>query len=1177
MAGPELNTEAPRLSNNVALNFKYNFKDEKPEGFDVLRWNLYAACSSASRALGFKGRDIYLTSSTQSRAIMSALRNTKIKSPRSDKQVSALLYLRVLAAEKKIAKIVVKKNSSFSFLDKNGDEIFSFNERGANIEALLSDSVRRRRGIQESLLGFLSRKTKEFVRKTKKASKKIGIDFDRDDFQPSEKVPTLGVASLEQGFSPLDLMRTSGKAPDVIEDRFRKLAVCSSYATQLLIQEFGKTAVARAGLIKNGKFPNAWDIKENGLRAGGISVAASTVNSLRQRSDGRMEVSNKSGYVRNIGKIFENTDDGHYPSLITAFHFTTHYAKSVVAANMARDPEFRSYNSHVLVCIGREDPKFADVKSRGKLEKFIRSKTKIASKFHGFLNIKIYKKDGRVVDLAYKKTHGVTVEAGDRVSWQDVLVSDFFHRKERVLGLALYASSSIEIITEQLVLNGVKKATPKYEAADYFHFKPGASITVQLKERFNLDDTGVRYYLAALADAGIDTNRVSPKTIIPVFDIAKMKAGIDAKGGPEKVLASIRIDRARDYNESRTDGAFTVLEAGKTPWDHFGKHFESNFKGNHALTNEEKNYILKAVDWSCPTMDLASTPIRFQAGDSVFLSYKRIGEIISAVKEIQAKKFGKNDYVKIIKPGEYPYGFVQSSFDAEAAALGYKTLRYENLDGTDKGYLLRVLDVCSDDVDLGLTSDSKGRSLFKHFVEGARLILRKTDLKNAIKIIAEKQELQAAPESVALSSSKGKFDVNPDVKTAIDSVFGNDIVVRNCLYLVWLNEQARGGWRAFAKKTYVAVGGTARSVGEFQIRVTNQDLKACRGMFEKHGIKPPQNRDELVTLVRDNLTAATIVAGMRIKESATSFSHFMVRNGESPHLLDKNFTVMTVNSYNRSIDSVYKAVFQNWAYNLASQSGASGKVNLSNIDSLIKEPGARASAKKNIILTFKAVAEKLIAEGKIKFSGNVDREVSKILTNNIAFIEGDLFRQMKGWYESDSGKKLSFVFTNQELARGDGVFSYGQRFLKQEKAWGGLFKDHTALASSFDELGKEPVVAAFVPEIEHENIGAKMVAERKEELRKKLFRSCGIDRCLVDGNLTCQADGMPMYSRAGRGKESILPAYSKLRFVDLVQENGVLWAKVEKGGDGNKKKQVGYVMFNQDLFAPAEGNIATVW
>ncbi|PJC38987.1 hypothetical protein CO044_02135 [Candidatus Peregrinibacteria bacterium CG_4_9_14_0_2_um_filter_38_9] len=1091
--------------------------------------------------------------------------------------MSALLYLKVLVAEKKVSKIVVNKKSFFSFLDKNGDEIFSFDQHGARIDAFLSDSVNRRRGIQESLFGVLSRKTGEIFRKTKKAAKKIGIDFDRDYFSSPEKTPTLQSASLEQGFSPLELMRVSGKAPEVIEDKFRKLAVCSSYAAQLLIQEFGKTAVARAGLIKNGKFPNAWDIKENGLRASGISVAASTVNSLRQRSDGRMEVSNKSGYVRNVGKIFRNTDEGHYPSLITAFHFTTHYAKSVVAANMARAPEFRSYNSHVLVCIGREDPKFADVKSRGKLEKFIQSKTRIASKFHGFLNIKIYKKDGRVVDLAYKKTHGVTVEAGDRVSWQDVLVSDFFHRKERVLGLALYASSSREIIVEQLVLNGVKKATPKYEAVDYFHFKSGVSITVQLKERFNLDNTDVRYYLAALADAGIDTNRVSPKTIIPVFDIAKMKAGIDAKGGPEKVLAGIKIERAKEYNESRTDGVFTVLEAGKTPWDHFGKHFESNFKGNHTLTNEEKNYILKAIDWSCPTMDLESTPIRFQAGDSVFLSYKRIGEIISAVKEIQAKKFGKTDYTHIVKAGEYPYGFVQSSFDAEAAALGHKNLKYINLGQIDRSYLLRVLDACSDDVDLGLTSDSKGRSQFKHFAEGARLIFRKADVKKAVELIAKKQELQSSPEAIALSSSKGEFEVRGDIKKIIDSIFGNDPVVRNALYLVWLNEQARGGVRAFAKKTYVTLGGTAHSVGEFQLRVTRQDLQTCSGMFERYGIKTPSNRDDLVALVRDNPTAATIVAGTRIKESVNSFSHFMAVNGESPHVLDKNFVVMTVTSYNRSIDSVYRAVFQNWAYTFANFAGVPGNVALNDIDSLLNKKGARGAAKMNIALTFKNVATKLISEGKIKFNGNLDREVSKILTNNIAFIEGDLFRQIKGWYEINSGKKLSFVFTNQELARGDGVFSYGQRFLKKEKAWDGLFKDRIALASSLDELGKDPVAAPFVPEIESEDIGAKMIAARKEELRNKLLASSGINGCLIDGNLTCLSAGIPMYSRAGNGKKSVLTAGENLRFVNVVQKNGVLWAKVEKDAEKDKGKQVGYVMFNKNLFVSSGGALATVW
>ncbi len=1022
--GPESYVDAPKLSKDVASSFKYDFDEEKPAGFDLLKSNLYTACVRANRALGFKGRGNFSNADSRARSLISTLRNAKIKSPRDDKETTALRYLRVLVAERKIAKIIINTDSSFSFLDKKGDEIFEFDERGAKIEAILSESVRRRKGIQESLFGLLTRKAGEVVRNVKKISKKVGIDFSKDYSQTHTKTPTLELASLYQGISPLELVRASGRPPNVVEDKFRKLDVCSAYVTQLLIQEFGRGAVTKSGLIRNGKFSNAWDMKENGLRAGGISIPASTVKNLRQRPDGKMEVYDQAGYLKNLGKFFKNIDNGQYPSLVTCFHSATTHVKDVVDANKDRPLEFRSYNSHVLVCLGRENPKFADVHSNGKLDALIRAKTGVAARFCGLLNIKIQKKDGQVIDLSYQKTDNISVETGDRVSWQDALLSDFYHGKERILGLAFYASNPGEIIMEQLVLNGVKKAKPKYEATDYFHFKEGLSISVQLKERFNLNDTDARYYLAALADAGININIISPKSIIPVFDIPRMKAEIDAKGGPEKVLAGIKIERAKDYNENKVDGVFTVLEGGKTPWAHFGKHFEESFSGNRTLTGNEKNYILDAVDQSCPTIDLKAKPITFQAGDSVFLSYKRIGEIVGAVKEMQAKQFGKNDYVHIVKAGEYPYGFIKIGFENEAVTLGYKTIKYESLDETDRNYLLRVLDNCSDDIDLGLVSNAKGQFQFKHFSEGARLVLRKADLKNAIEIIAKKQELQASPESIALTSKNGTFELKHDVKVAIDSVFGNDAVVRNCLYFVWGNEQSRGGLRKMAKGLYTALGGTAHSVGEFQIRPTKQDLESCRGLFEKHGITPPSTQPELVVLVRDNMTAATIVAGMRIKESVNSFSHFMAANGESPDTLDKNFVVMTVNSYNRSIDSVYRAVFQNWAYNLATFSGALSNVALTDIDPLLKKAGGKESVRMNIALTFKNVATKLISEGKIKFNGNLDTEVSKILTNNVAFINGDLFHQIKDWYESNSGKKLSFVFTNQELARGDNVISY---------------------------------------------------------------------------------------------------------------------------------------------------------
>ncbi len=1167
--GPESYVDVPKLSKDVASSFKYDFDEEKPEGFDALKWNLSMACAKANKAIGFKGRDNFSEANSHARSVISALRNAKIKSPRDDKETTALKYLRILVAERKIAKIIIKPDSSFSFLDRKGDEIFEFDEHGAKVEAILSDSVRRRKGIQESLFGFLARKTGDVVRNIKKISKKAGIDFSKDYAHAQIKTPTLELSSLEQGVSPLELVRASGRAPNIVEDKFRKLDVCAAYVTQLLIQEFGRGAVVKSGLIKNGRFSNAWDVKENGLKAGGISIPASTLKDLQQRPDGKMEIRDQAGYLRDLEKFFRNVDNGRYPSLVTCFHSATHHVKDVVDANKDRPAEFRSYNSHVLVCLGRENPKSVDVKMTVKLEALIRSKTGIDPRFCGLLNIKIYKKDGKVVDLSYKNTHGIVVEAGDRVSWQDTLLSDFYHGKERLMGLAFYASNPGEIIMEQLVLNGVSKAKPKYEAADYFHFKEGQSITLQLKERFNLNDADARYYLAALADAGININRISPKTIIPVFDIPKMKAAIDAKGGPEKVLAGIKIDRARDYNENKADGVFTVLEAGKTPWDHFGRYFDERFKGNYSLTGSEKNYILDEVDKSCPTIDLKSNPITFQAGDNVFLSYRRIGEIIVAVKEMQAKQFGKNDYVHIVKAGEFPYGFIQTGFDNETAALGDKTLKYENLDDADKNYLLRVLDDCSDDIDLGLVSDTKGRVQFKHFAEGARLVLRKVDLRNAIEIIRQKHQLQVSPESIALTSKKGTFDVKQDIKNAIDSVFGNDAVIRNCLYFVWGNEQSRGGLRKMAKGLYTALGGTAHSVGEFQIRPTQQDLESCREMFQKHGITPPSSQQELVALVRDNPLAATIVAGMRIKESVNSFKHFMAVNGETPDVLDKNFVVMTVNSYNRSIDSVYRAVFQNWAYNLATFSGALNNVNASDIDSLMKKSGGRESVRMNVAMTFKNVATKLIAEGKIKFNGNLDAEVSKILTNNIAFIQGDLFHQIKSWYESNSGKKLAFVFTDTELARGDNVFSYGRRFLKQGSDWDKLFKDRAALASSMNKLGQEPVIASFVPDVNNEDIGAELIAQKKEILRNKLLASCGINECLIDGNLICNANGVAMYSAPGKGGDVILPVFSKLRFVDVVQKNGVVWAKVEKEITKNKKKgfESGYVLFNKDLFA----------
>ncbi len=142
--------------------------------------------------------------------------------------------------------------------------------------------------------------------------------------------------------------------------------------------------------------------------------------------------------------------------------------------------------------------------------------------------------------------------------------------------------------------------------------------------------------------------------------------------------------------------------------------------------------------------------------------------------------------------------------------------------------------------------------------------------------------------------------------------------------------------------------------------------------------------------------------------------------------------------------------------------------------------------------------------------------------------------------------------------------------MKNDKDWDGLFKDRTALASSMKKLGEEPVAASFVPEIDHEDAGAKMVADRKEALKNKLLDSFGIKECLIGENLICYAKGMLMYSSVGKGIESALPALSRLRFIDFVQKNGVPWVKVEKKFTKNKRieSEVGYVLFNKDLFTP---------
>lgn len=378
--------------------------------------------------------------------------------------------------------------------------------------------------------------------------------------------PSVPQARAIKSYSTLSALKQSGTPARVIEEKFRKKDVCAAYVTGLLKQEYGDEAVTKAGLQRFDKIADAWNVKATGLLSGGLEVAASATDTLEKTRYGRMRIKDKRAYTAGVENFFKSADAGNYPSILTAFQTNTRHAREINDENKNKPPELQSYNSHVLVMLGREPVK-SEVLGWGlNLSAFLNWKAGVKSDYQKFLNVKVVRKDGTTIEINadgkadIRNADGTSksvdmrtiwLKRGDTISWQDVLVTDFYKGKERVMGLGAYASKWTTILMENLKLKHVEKKEEKspYRVLGFVQIeKNNVPIYEQLKMKIGLTDDDFRYYLAALAEIGVDTNRLSEKDIIPKLDIAEIRLKIDEKGGPAKLQTEILAANVKDYN-----------------------------------------------------------------------------------------------------------------------------------------------------------------------------------------------------------------------------------------------------------------------------------------------------------------------------------------------------------------------------------------------------------------------------------------------------------------------------------------------------------------------------------------------------------------------------------------------------------------------------------------------------
>ncbi|MBI4234924.1 hypothetical protein HY604_01340 [Candidatus Peregrinibacteria bacterium] len=1007
------------------------------------------------------------------------------------KTASLLFYLKELAGKGAIAKLALTNDGQIVVYGGKGEEFLKFSLAGVLSGAVKADAMQKRVSCME---GYRAEAGREMAGR----------------FAPLE-MPSLNYSFVRRNAPPMSRflgMKKTTDCVDVIEPEFRHKKLCSTYAYMVMEDLYGKEAVERMCLNKS-KTPSALEVKA--FFGKNLTATVSMKDQFQKISgpDGkpRLKIKNEDAYNAKLGEIASAVDGGKVPGYMTIYipmSANFHDIWGPVVAHNAKTPEaFQSWNSHVIVILGRGEKKAAKVKDADNMSmdlySFMAEKSEIKPQFFGLINLEIHRADGRVLKIAPNgvdviekvpggqsngrviKVSQVNLEQGDTVYWQDILFTHYVAGTGHVGELAAILSSHDWFPYEYLTFDSLSvQKHPDYSPTGFLQLKAGVPVKKQVLASTKMSEADFEYYLAALEDLGIDINRVREIDILPTFDMKAVRATIAKKGGISAMRSAALRENLGQELAKYPGAKFIVIEGGKTPWDHIRGLFEPQFTGKNVLSRGERNLILDAVDQSCGNVSFMP-PVNFPAGEMIYLTEGRIKEIVAYVRGVQSKAFGPDDYVQIMEKGTSLTGFVQKSFDSQVVKADLEAakidVKFGKLDGFEKDYVMKIF--------------ADGKDLRK-LAEGERLVLKRAKLDEAIGLIAEKRLLQRPNEEfggVFVSYPSGvqlveeTWPIPEDVLQLINEAYTGDsvedVIIRNSLYFIYAREQMGGGFRG-AKKDFAldylperkwGLWGDylVKSVGLFQTRSTDQDLKLVKGKFAQFGLALPRSAEDLREMLKDNKLASTLVAGERIRENFRIFMNLMKANGESGmDYFDETFAVMLTTSFNRSPEAVTRAVFQNWAYNLAQAAGVSSDVGLDDID---KSPAAvekevekeeeqrrrRFSAvngysvrggmprpmpstgskisgdeklNMDIVHTFERVVEKLINEGKIQFKGDYRAIVRLILVSKERFLKSSLWFKIKEWYAKNVDKRgLRFTFKGSEIDRGNGVFSYGKKYL----------------------------------------------------------------------------------------------------------------------------------------------------
>jgi hypothetical protein len=884
-----------------ALNYNITWK------FDRIGWNIYKTLVENYRKNGLPN-NMRTWRKAQKHALILA-DNLENYPDMNNPGQTMMETLKGLIVGRQIKELRLTPSFDFLFLNKDGEILFEFNAKRTRQESIMDEAHEARQEQEEESAEELE------------AEPERTVELVFDPFEDcsnelramSERVRTPGLSRFGSGINVFELIRVGRKAPHVLPRRNRRrggklLYLCSAQVGNILIQQFGREALAKIGYLRRGAIPNAWEIKNGLRRRGGGQVTASTLSSLRLPNYSKPRIRNFNAYADSLAGFYESADDGK-PTIITAYTNGSRFLRQ--ARNSGE------YNTHSILVVGREDVQETTVREEDDdallidfLPKNMNSPVvgtkihRVKPEFLKYLNVKIINpmytitissngiatmryNDGQVAEYPVENVH---IKAGDKVQWQDVLVTDSVGANDRVYGLAQYASGSEGIILENLQMNLEFKEVFDFKITGYLQVGPRDDLGELLMKQVNDEKEDYRYYLAALEHIGINLRTVSERTMIPIFDIAELReridllsvsedtmiptfdmedvrTQIDQRGGVESFMHYSRRGKIMEFNEKyhnmdefnpaeesfedyyaeHVKGGMVMVKWGESPWGLVKDEFEQFFP-NTPLDLSEIQSILTAVDGWNDSIDLRQFLVtegeekvrhfaKFERGSIIFLPADKVLEVVRYIRSQRVELFGPADYKHIIQPDEVQKlpEIVGRWFDKEAGNMG-ADLKFANLDNLQRQYVFKAMQA-SNPVTKGIDLNFRQNSHRPIRIRpGYRIFLRKVDLQHCINQFLEYEKASEMKTEIFTDG----YETSENIKQAIDSIYCGSMenaVLGKLLEIVHWNEIGRNpdSNRARAKQNT-----STQSVGYYQLRLTFSDINSdkTQGLLRAHGQGP---------------------------------------------------------------------------------------------------------------------------------------------------------------------------------------------------------------------------------------------------------------------------------------------------------------------------------------------------